>query len=45
MGTSSPEDIKKWSDMGIHMISTGSDFSVLADGMKEIFENMQKARK
>lgn len=38
------EDIKKWSDIGIHMISTGSDFSVLADGMKEIFENMKKAR-
>lgn len=42
MGSSCPEDIKKWSDMGIHMISTGSDFSVLADGMKSILKNMKK---
>lgn len=44
MGTSRAEDIKKWNDMGINMISTGSDFSVLAEGMKDIYNNMKKAR-
>ncbi|MBO5007232.1 MAG: aldolase [Clostridia bacterium] len=42
MGSSCPEDIKKWSDMGIHMISTGSDFLVLAEGMQHILKNMKK---
>lgn len=34
--------IQKWRDMGIQMISAGSDFTILAMGMKETFENISK---
>ncbi len=37
-GSGDPEVIKKWSDMGIHMISAVSDFGLLARGMKQTAE-------
>ena len=37
------ESISKWHDLGINMISAGSDFGMLADGMKKMADTMKKA--
>ena len=38
------ETIQKWRDLGIQMISAASDYTLLAMGMKEVFENISKVK-
>lgn len=44
-GSTDYETIKKWRDMGIHMISAGSDLEMLASGMKETLKTQRQAGK